>query len=141
MRSRLALLVLPLMLLGAGPAHAVSAPSITGRWVGSYVCNNEQRWVTLQIKFNAGDWVDARFTFGSYATDNDNDLGPPEGAFHQAGKVIGNHLYLKGDYWYEDAPGFLTVDLDGDFADDGRTYSGKVAFQGCQTFEVHKEGR
>jgi hypothetical protein len=141
MLKRLALIVLPMMMLAAGPAHAVSAPSIAGRWVGSYVCGGAQRWVTLQIKYNAGDWVDSRFTFGSYASDKEDDWAPPEGAFHQAGKVIGNHLYLKGDYWYQDAPGFLTVDFDGDFTDDGRTYQGKVAFQGCETFEVRKEGR
>ena len=141
MRRRLLLLVAPLLMLTAAPAHAVSAPTITGRWVGSYVCGGEQRWLTLQIKYNAGDWVDSRFTFGSYNSDSDNDWGPPEGAFHQAGKVVGNHLYLKGDYWYQDAPGFLTVDLDGDFTDDARAYRGRVAFQGCETFEVHKEGR
>lgn len=117
------------------PAHAAYPQDVAGRWNGSYICNNGERWLQLDIKRNAGQWVDVTFTFGLYQADNDN-RDEALGSFHMAGRIDDAHLRLKGDYWYRAAPGYTTVDLDGDFTDNLHTFSGQVLFEGCDGFKV-----
>lgn len=139
MFKRPATLLAALLLTAAAaaplPAWALAPQDVAGRYKGSYICNNGERWLQLDIKRNAGQWVDVTFTFGLYQADSDN-WSPALGSFHMDGKLEGAHLALKADYWYRAAEGYTTIDLAGDFSDNTHTFSGQVLYEGCDGFNV-----
>ncbi|MFF3327000.1 serine/threonine protein kinase [Streptomyces sp. NPDC002889] len=115
------------------PTQAGGVGEITGRWLGSYVCNQGITGLSLTIEDEGDGDVSAVFSF---FPDPSNPL-VPRGSFAMSGTYVEGELTLDADYWIEQPPDYLTVDLDAEYDPDTPGHlDGNVYGANCSSFSV-----
>ena len=139
MSMRLAALVtLGLALTPGLAAAADTRPTLTGNWQGTYVCGQGVTGLTLTIARQSGATFAGTFHFFPVAS----NPKAKEGCFEVSGHfVTTRRVFVGGSTWISRPENYITVDLDGDVAADGRSIRGKVKtpeYLGalCTTFEL-----
>ncbi|MFE0514720.1 hypothetical protein ACFW2E_33705, partial [Streptomyces sp. NPDC058964] len=116
-------------------APAESATDLSGRWNGSYVCNQGITGLVLTIEEHDDGTVDAVFAF--YPAPSNPQV--PRGSFAMAGTVQNGVLTLRATQWINQPPNYLAVDLQGSYDTltpdhlDGRVYG-----PNCTTFSADR---
>lgn len=116
---------------GGGPAET-DPDSLTGVWVGTYVCAQGETDLRLTIDDRGDGGVGGAFEFRT----SDNQAG----SYSMVGNRDGDTLTLDGHEWLEEVPDFdmvgLRADLEG--RDDTETLSGTVEGAGCTEFTAER---
>ena len=65
----------------------------------------------------------------------------PSGSFRMKGEIASDpsHLRLVAGAWRKQPPGYVTVDLEGDYNARAGEYAGKVDFTGCSDFVLRRD--
>jgi len=71
--------------------------SISGTYIGSYLCNQGETNLRLNIQANNEDDIQATFNFGF--ENNNSECSHAQGAFLMKGILIDNTLRLEGTEW------------------------------------------
>ncbi|MER5476429.1 serine/threonine-protein kinase [Streptomyces sp. NPDC002734] len=126
------------------PADAPSDPSpspseavtdLSGRWNGSYVCNQGVTGLVLTVEQYQDGSVTGVFAF--YPAPSNPTV--PRGSFAVAGTFESGVLTLRATNWIEQPPGYLTVELQAAYDPstpghlDGRVYGAN-----CTTFSADR---
>lgn len=115
----------------------VPSVDIAGTYVGRYVC---RRAIGMQLVLETATpgRVSGVFTFFERGATAAN----PTGAFRVSGTFDPqtHELQLQPREWIKQAPERTPVALSGTYDPDRGTIRGKVAFAGCTSFEVRREG-
>jgi serine/threonine protein kinase len=115
------------------PTPVGAAEEITGRWLGSYVCNQGITGLSLTITDEGDGDVSAVFSF---FPDPRNPL-VPRGSFAMSGTYADGALLLDGSYWIEQPPDFLMVNLAAQYDSDTPGHlDGSVYGPNCSGFSV-----
>ncbi|MFE7773283.1 serine/threonine-protein kinase [Streptomyces sp. NPDC057445] len=117
------------------PSQDNGVEAVTGRWLGSYVCNQGITGLSLTIEDQGDGDVSAVFSFFPAPS---NPL-VPRGSFAMTGTYLDGELSLAGDYWIEQPPDFLMVGLAARY-DPGTPehLDGAVQGPGCSSFSVSR---
>ena len=115
----------------------VSADDWVGLWRGTYVCAQGVTGLFLTVSRSGQREVTAVFKFFAVP----ENPGVPTGEFDMTGRLgpQGNHLRLSPDGWIARPPGYLTVELEGDYDDASGEYSGQVWGWGCTRFILRRD--
>ncbi|MFR9795696.1 protein kinase domain-containing protein [Streptomyces sp. MS06] len=81
--------------------------SLSGRWNGSYVCNQGITGLVLTIEQHDDGTADAVFAF--YPAPSNPQV--PRGSFAMSGTFVNGLLTLRATHWIEQPPGYVAVDL------------------------------
>ncbi|MGW3151415.1 protein kinase domain-containing protein [Streptomyces sp. NPDC001177] len=114
---------------------AADATDLSGRWNGSYVCNQGITGLVLTIEDHDDGTADAVFSF--YPAPSNPQV--PRGSFAMTGTVENGVLTLRATQWINQPPNYLTVDLQGSYDTltpnhlDGRVYG-----PNCTTFSADR---
>ncbi|MBO0766866.1 MAG: hypothetical protein J2P50_20060 [Hyphomicrobiaceae bacterium] len=108
----------------------------SGNWHGTYFCAQGLTGLTLSIK-PSGLWsVSAIFSF--YAVPHNALV--PSGEFAMTGRLQREgHLGLHATAWRTQPPGYVTVDLDGNYDAISGEYRGHVDGWGCGLFHLRRD--
>jgi len=139
MRRSAVALVLFIAILCAYPLPAAeSAPTLLGKWRGSYTCLQGRTGLLLTIEEAVGAVFTGEFAFFPLP----ENPKVPKGRFAIAGtfNATSGRVAAKGVRWIEQPSNYLMVDLSGTLSDDGRSIDGKLEFTGCTSFHVTLEG-
>ncbi len=131
-------LALAMLLGGAARAQEIrKAADWAGTWRGSYVCLQGTTGLTLTIRAKGDDSITATFSF--HAVPSNPTV--PSGSFVMKGQLGSDptHLRLAAGAWRKRPPGYVTVDLEGDYNPKSGEYFGKVDFAGCSDFTVRRD--
>jgi hypothetical protein len=125
------------LLLGyARAATLVTPDDWSGSWHGTYVCSQGVTGLTLAIKPSGLRSVSATFSF--YAVPRNPAV--PSGEFAMIGRLVqGGHLELRAAAWRTQPPGYVSVDLDGDYDPFSGEYRGHVRGPGCSLFRLRRD--
>lgn len=115
----------------------VAADDWTGVWRGTYVCYQGTTGLFLSIKRSGDDDVAAIFTFFAVP----ENPGVPSGEFEMTGRPgpQSDHLELAPGMWIIRPPGYVTVELDGDYDEASGEFSGRVIAPGCTRFILRRD--
>lgn len=129
------------MLLVSAPAAVAeemkAAADWAGTWRGTYVCLQGVTGLTLTIHATSEKTVTAIFSFHAVPT----NPAVPSGSFRMKGELVSDpsHLRLNAGAWRKRPPGYVTVDLDGDYNPRAGEYVGRVDFDGCSDFVLRRD--
>ena len=137
-RSTVALVLFIAMLCASPLPAAESAPTLLGKWRGSYTCLQGRTGLLLAIDDAVGGVFTGEFAFFPLP----ENPKVPKGRFAIAGTFNSKSrgVAVKGVRWIEQPENYLMVDLSGTLSDDGRSIDGKLEFTGCTSFHVTREG-
>ncbi|GGD33135.1 hypothetical protein [Aureimonas glaciei] len=130
---RLALLAL---LLAPLPALADDAPDLTGTWQGAYDCAQGRTGLVLTFAPDPRGGYVGTFAFHAVA----DNPGVAAGAFAVTAlfdRAEGS-FHVDPGLWLTRPPGFVTVPLVGEIAEDGQAFAGEVLTTGCGKFLVRR---
>jgi hypothetical protein len=115
----------------------VSADDWTGTWRGTYVCYQGATGLFLNVKRSGDNEVAAIFSFFAVP----ENPGVPSGEFEMTGRPgpQGDHLQLFPSAWITRPPGYVMVELDGDYDESSGAYSGRVLAPGCTRFILRRD--
>ncbi|MFE5208109.1 serine/threonine-protein kinase [Streptomyces sp. NPDC056600] len=128
------------------PADAPSDPSpspspsevvtdLSGRWNGSYVCNQGITGLVLTVDQYQDGSVTGVFAF--YPAPSNPTV--PRGSFAVAGTFESGVLTLRATNWIEQPPGYLTVDLQAAYDPSAPGHmDGRVYGANCTTFSADR---
>ncbi len=126
------------------PADAASDPSpspseavtdLSGRWNGSYVCNQGITGLVLTVEQYQDGSVTGVFAF--YPAPSNPTV--PRGSFAVAGTFGSGVLTLRATHWIEQPPGYLTVDLQAAYDPSAPGHlDGRVYGANCTTFSADR---
>ena len=109
------------------------AQRVQGMWSGTYRCAQGLTAFTLDVVDHKDGTIAAVFQFGP--TPNNPNL--PNGCFEMTADLgSGGHVAFHATHWRVRPFGYVTVDLAGTLAADGRTMTGTVDGPFCSTFEL-----
>jgi hypothetical protein len=101
------------------------------RWRGHYFCAQGKTDLDLRVTAVNGEKIHAVFDFTHHPT-----------AVHGSYTLNGHRkpgdrwIKLEPDHWLEQPPGYVMVGLEGLLSADGRSFSGRITYESCDTFEV-----
>lgn len=120
-------------LLSVAPGYAAQ-DELSGVWAGTYTCGQGLTAVTLTIEPDGAQWS-GLFSFGPDKANKE----VPEGLYELAITDDGGKIGFIGGDWINQPVGYVTVDLHGRMSEDLKTISGRVDFEGCDSFEVSRQ--
>lgn len=116
-------------------AHAQTPPSVTGEWIGKYICTQGVTSLNLTVTKGDGAAIKATFSFGPLPENPE----VPKGAYQMRGTYdpATRSVKLDGVKWIDAPLGYVMVGLDGHMTPSGQKIAGHVPdLPGCTGFEV-----
>jgi hypothetical protein len=130
--TALAVATTAVMLIPAS-AWAIDARFLNGRWDGSYTCNDQETFLSLELDGDREGNVTGSFRFGPFG-----DNPGAEGSYEITGEINQTwFLELRGSGWIDQPEGYRMVDLRG-VVQQGGVYSGTVFDAACTSFYVKR---
>lgn len=115
------------------PSDSGGVEQVTGRWLGSYVCNQGITGLSLTVEDEGGGDVSAVFSFFPAPS---NPL-VPRGSFAMSGIYQDGRLALNATDWIVQPPDYLMVNLVAQYDPDTPGHlDGYVYGAGCSSFSV-----
>ncbi len=116
------------------PPSPEDVETISGLWVGSYVCNQGQTRFRVEIEEGAAPGqVEASFTFRPSKANR----GVPDGKYLMEGTFEDDSLVLEATRWVTHPDGYVTVDMQAIVAEpDPARITGQIDGPGCTTFSM-----
>ncbi|MFE3328950.1 serine/threonine-protein kinase [Streptomyces sp. NPDC059176] len=115
------------------PSDSSGVRQVTGRWLGSYVCNQGITGLSLNVEDEGGGDVSAVFSFFPAPS---NPL-VPRGSFAMSGTYRNGRLVLDATHWIVRPPDYLMVNLLARYDPDTPDHlDGTVYGAGCSSFSV-----
>ncbi|MGW1889945.1 protein kinase domain-containing protein [Streptomyces sp. NPDC002004] len=122
------------------PSETPSTPAadvtdLSGRWNGSYVCNQGITGLVLTVEQHDDGTADAVFSF--YPAPSNPQV--PRGSFAMAGTMQNGVLTLRATHWINEPPNYLTVDLQATYDTSAPDHlDGLVYGPNCTTFSADR---
>ena len=117
--------------LNKSQGQAITSPEdLTGRFVGSYACNQTDRALQLDLKANAEGLLVALLSFGGTNQ-------TPKGSYTLQGSWEGSTFKLDPVAWVSQPSGFRMTALIGQF--EGKRLTGFIVSPACKDFIVTRE--
>ena len=108
---------------------ATAADTLSGEWVGSYMCYQGLTALTLTIEPDGEQWTGI-FAFGP----NKDNKTVPRGSYELVITRSEGGVHMEPGSWIEQPEGYTAVPLDGAVSEDLTMLAGEVQFEGCTRF-------
>ncbi|MEU6843874.1 serine/threonine-protein kinase [Streptomyces sp. NPDC046716] len=117
------------------PSYSSGTQNLSGKWNGSYICNQGITGLSLTIEQHSDGTADAVFSF--YPAPS--NPGVPRGSFAMKGTLTGRVLTLKASRWIDRPSDFDPVDLSAVYDSSTPDHlDGLILGGNCSTFSTER---
>ncbi|MFJ4716356.1 serine/threonine-protein kinase [Streptomyces sp. NPDC088785] len=117
------------------PSDSEETDDLSGRWDGSYLCNQGITGLSLTVEQHGDGSADAVFSF--YPAPS--NPGVPRGSFAMEGTYTGGVLTLRASHWIDQPPGYAAVNLSATYDSSTPDHlDGLVYGANCTTFSTQR---